>query len=273
MPAYINTNIASLNAQRNLNTSQSALQVSLQRLSSGLRVNSAKDDAAGLAIGERMNGQVRGMTVAIRNANDGISLAQTAEGALATAGDILQRMRELLVQAVNGTNGPGEKQNLQNEYAALAGEITRLSTDTKFNNIAVIGAAGAGTFNFQVGANANETISVTTTDLSTLTNVATALTLDLTTATTTDITTLDGAIDDVAGERANLGAAQSRLEFAVNNLQVSRENQAAARSRIMDADFAAETAQMTRNQILQQAGTAMLAQANQVPNTVLTLLR
>lgn len=273
MAAYINTNIASLNAQRNLNTSQSALQVSLQRLSSGLRVNSAKDDAAGLAIGERMNGQVRGMTVAIRNANDGISLAQTAEGALATVGDVLQRMRELAVQAVNGTNGAGEKANLQAEYLALTQEVTRLSTDTKFNGIAVIGAAGAGTFTFQVGANANESITVTTTDLAADASVSAATALDMTTATTADITTLDTAIDAVATQRAGLGAAQSRLTFAVTNLETSRENQAAARSRIVDADYASETASLTRNQILQQAGTAMLAQANQVPNTVLTLLR
>ena len=267
MPLTINTNIASLNAQRNLGASQTSLQTSLQRLSSGLRVNSAKDDAAGLAIGERMNAQIRGMTVAMRNANDGISLAQTAEGALATVTDALQRMRELAVQAANGSNGAGDRANLNAEYQALSAEITRIASSTKFNGLAIIGA-DAGAQVFQVGANVGDTLTVTTTAVTTVAG-------DLTSAANanTAITALDTKLDAINTDRASYGAAQSRFGYAISNLQVGSENQSAARSRIMDTDFAAETANLTRNQILQQAGTAMLAQANALPNNVLTLLR
>lgn len=267
MPLVINTNIASLNAQHNLNSSQSALATSLQRLSSGLRVNSAKDDAAGLGIGERMNAQVRGMTVAIRNANDGISLAQTAEGALATIGEALQRMRELAVQSANGSNGSGDRDNLDAEYQELSDEITRIATSTTFNGLAILdGDAGAQTF--QVGANVGDTLTITTTAVTTVAG-------DLTSAANanTAIAALDAKLDVINTDRATYGAAQSRFGYAISNLEISRESQAAARSRIMDTDFAAETAALTRNQILQQAGTAMLAQANALPNNVLSLLR
>lgn len=269
MAAYINTNVMSLNAQRNLSTSKDALQISLQRLSSGLRVNNAKDDAAGIAIASRMDSQVRGMNIAVRNANDGISLAQTAEGALATAGDMMQRMRELAVQAANGTNDAGALANLNAEYTSLNTEITRLATATTFNNKAVVGA-DAGAYTFQVGANAADTVAFTTAALT-----APGVAGDLLTqaGASAAITTLTTAIDTNNTNRSALGAAISNLQFTVSNLQIASENQATARSRIMDADYAAETATLTRNQILQQAGTAMLAQANQVPNTVLSLLK
>jgi flagellin len=267
MPQTINTNVSSLNAQRNLTTSQNSLATSMQRLSSGLRVNSARDDAAGLAIADRMNAQVRGINVAIRNANDGISLAQTAEGALATVTDALQRMRELAVQAQNGSNGTSDRANLDTEYQQLSAEITRIATQTKFNGIAIVGA-GAGAQTFQVGANNGDTLTVTTTAVTTVGGGLTTAA-----AASTALAAIDASLDVITTNRATYGAAMSRFEFAVSNLRISGENQSAARGRIMDADFAAETAELSRSQILQQAGTAMVAQANQLPQQVLQLLR
>ena len=380
MPLTINTNIASLNAQRNLNSSQASLATSLQRLSSGLRVNSAKDDAAGLAIGERMNAQIRGLNQAARNANDGISLAQTAEGALAQVSDNLQRIRELAVQARNATNSTSDRAALQTEAAALKAEIDRVASTTAFNGVKLLDGSFSNAA-FQVGANVGETITVgsivnansaalgassiaqvtgaaasaftaiTAGDLTingtsvggisadtnaanraasisaavnsvsattnvyatvlnstqvTLTNSsggnvviafagasATTATTGLTAATTTPttttgfaaldissiagadtaITTMDAALSAVNTARASLGAVQNRFQSVVTNLQTTAENLSASRGRIVDADFAAETANLTKNQILQQAGTAMLAQANALPNSVLTLLR
>ena len=275
----INTNVMSLNAQRNLASTGASLATSMQRLSSGLRVNSAKDDAAGLAIAERMNAQVRGMNVAIRNANDGISLSQTAEGALGKVGDSLQRMRELAVQARNSTNSDEDKDSLDKEFQELASEIERVLGGTTFNGKAILGAE-AGSLTFQVGANTttNDTISITSTNLTTDTTITavTGATID----NTADATTLAGVIDDidtaldtVNSQRATFGAAQNRFDAVIANLRVSVENQSAARGRIMDADFAQETANLSRTQILQQAGTAMVAQANQSPQNVLSLLR
>jgi flagellin len=279
MPMTINTNIISLNAQRNLNGSQSALSTSMQRLSSGLRVNSAKDDAAGLAIAERMNAQVRGMNVAVRNANDGISLGQTADGALASISDSLQRMRELAVQARNSTNSDSDKDSLNLEFSQLSAEIGRVLGGTTFNGKAILGA-DAGTLTFQVGANTtvNDSIDIATTDMTadplitTVTSASIGSTADVT-AIATVIGDIDAALDDVNSQRAVFGAAQNRFSAVITNLQSSVENQSAARSRIMDADFAAETASMSRAQILQQAGTAMVAQANQLPQQVLKLLQ
>ena len=267
MAMTINTNVVSLNAQRNLSMSKSSLATSMERLSSGLRVNSAKDDAAGLAIADRMNAQVRGINVAVRNANDGISLAQTAEGALSTVTDALQRMRELAVQSINATNGTGDRANLDAEYQQLSAEITRLAAQTKYNGVAIIGA-GAGANVFQVGANVGDTLTVTTTAVTTVAG-------DLTSAANSEtaVGALDTALDLINTNRATYGAAMSRLGFAINNLQITGENQAAARGRILDADFAQETANLSRSQILQQAGSAMVAQANQLPNQVLALLR
>ncbi len=287
MPQTINTNIISLNAQRNVNTSQTALASSMQRLSSGLRVNSAKDDAAGMAIAERMTAQVRGMNVAARNANDGISLAQTAEGALGKVSDSLQRMRELAVQSANATNSNSDKDSLDKEFGELAKEIQRVIGGTTFNGKNVLGS-NAGTLDFQVGANttSNDLINITTTDMTGDTTITTVAGTDnqgsgratidsaaSASAIRTVIGNIDTALDTVNGQRATLGASQSRFDAAVSNLQISVENQSAARSRILDTDFAAETANLSRAQILQQAGNAMVAQANQLPSQVLQLLR
>lgn len=275
MPAIINTNIPSLNAQRNLNTSQTALATALQRLSSGLRVNSAKDDAAGLAIATRMNAQARGMTVAIRNANDGISLAQTAEGALGQIKDHLLRMRDLAIQSANATNSSSDRAALESEFDQLQGEIDRIGQQTSFNGLKIL-HSDAGTQAFQIGANAGETVTVTTTAISGST-VSAATSTSATVATASGasaaISTIDAAIDKVNTDRATYGAAQVRFEGVISVLEISRENQTAAASRILDADFAAETAALTRAQILQQAGTAMLAQANAIPQNVLQLLQ
>jgi flagellin len=281
MPQTINTNIASLNAQRNLNMSQASLATSMQRLSSGLRVNSAKDDAAGLAIAERMNAQVRGMNVAARNANDGISLAQTAEGALGKVGDALQRMRELAVQARNSTNSDSDKDSLNKEFIQLQGEITRVLGGTTFNGKKILGA-DATTLTFQIGANTSvdDTIAVSTDNMVTNSDISaiTATTASIGMSTTSGdiknvIDNIDTALDTVNNTRATFGATQSRFDAIIANLQQAVENQAAARSRIMDADFASETANLSRAQILQQAGNAMVAQANQLPQQVLRLLQ
>ncbi len=375
--AQINTNMISLNAQRNLGTTQSALATSIQRLSSGLRVNSAKDDAAGLSIAERMNAQVRGMNVAIRNANDGISLAQTAEGALGKVSDMLQRMRELAVQSANATNGTSDRDALDKEVQALKSEIGRMAQTTSFNGVKILDGSFTNKA-FQVGANsdANDRITVTeianaqtsvlgvanratldsdavsafattavadgditingtsigalslagdataraaqlltaintvsettgvtafidttsntvklasaaditvvdtnTIAFSTLTATAGATTgingLDVNSAGNAQLAldTIDSALDTVNSARASMGALQSRFESVIGNLQIASENGSAARGRIMDTDFAAETASLSRAQVLQQAGMAMLSQANAVPQNVLSLLR
>lgn len=311
MSTTINTNVMSLNAQRNLTTSAGSLATSMQRLSSGLRVNSAKDDAAGLAIAERMNAQVRGMNVAVRNANDGISLSQTAEGALSKMGDMLQRMRELAVQSRNATNSSSDRKNLQEEFKQLQGEIDRVVKSSNFNGKSLFNGGDStfeSTLSFQVGANttANDRIDITSVDLagtaaegSTITSGSTAGAVMATVTTTaatsagngiaiggwttapTNVGTeideaikvIDFALNKVNEQRATFGAVQNRFDAVIQTLQVSVENQAAARGRIMDADFAQETANLSRAQILQQAGTAMVAQANQSPQNVLSLLR
>jgi len=305
MPQTINTNLVSLNAQRNLSTSQMSLATSMQRLSSGLRVNSAKDDAAGLAIAERMNTQVRGMTVAMRNANDGISMAQVGEGALGKVSDILQRMRELAVQSANGTNTTQDRVSLNEEYVQLAQEATRTLGGTQFNGQNIL--ASATTSIFQIGANSVSTIDQITvrafdwtstanpgisdllgsvvlsgTDVG-IYDVATSiytsglagpgnLITDATTAATA-LTNIDSALNSINSQRATFGAVQNRFENVIATLMVGSENQSAARSRIMDADYAAETASLSRANILQQAGNAMVAQANQLPQQVLALLQ
>ena len=280
MAQTINTNVMSLTAQRNLNQSQSTLSTSMQRLSSGLRVNSAKDDAAGLAIAERMNTQVRGMNVAIRNANDGISLAQTAEGGMQEVSNMLQRMRELAVQSANGTNSADDRGNLDAEFQALNSEIARIAETTQFNGVSVLNTSAgssAATIVFQVGANTTaggeNTLSISLKEITAL-ETAAGSAADITTVSATNaaITAIDDMINTVTTARADFGAVQSRFESAISNLQVGMENQSAARGRIMDADFAVETANMTRSQILQQAGNAMVSQANSAPQSVLQLL-
>jgi flagellin len=278
MPATINTNVTSMTAQRYLDQSKSTLSTSMARLASGVRVNTSKDDAAGMAIADRMNTQVRGMQVAMRNANDAISLAQTAEGAIGEVADMLQRMRELAVQAANATNTSADRDNLNAEYGQMATEIQRTLQNTKFNGLAVLGA-DAGTNAYQVGANAGETVSLSTTRLD---NVATMTALFTGTASSIAGTSatnasaamaaIDSALTLVNSQRALYGAAQNRFDAIVSVLQVNSENTAAARGRIMDADFAAETANLSRSQILQQAGSVMVAQANAMPQQVLQLL-
>ena len=348
MASTINTNISAMSAQRYLATTQNTLAVSMARLSSGLRVNSAKDDAAGLAIAERMTSQIRGMNVGMRNANDGISMAQTAEGALGKAGEIFQRMRELAVQATNATNSSSDKKSLDTEFGELAKEVQRVFSNTTYNGLKIL-ADDANNLVFQVGANTSldNQITVTTPDMlnessmkgvvgplsataANATAYASAIadtavkaaaaaaaqkvideaaptpptaaqTLALNTANTeyntavlaevpllaatrpvlfgstanliSVIQKIDDAISKVSNERSILGASQSRFESAISYLQISTENQTAARSRIMDADFAQETANLSRAQILSQAGSAMLAQANQLPQSVMALLR
>ncbi|MCW5635793.1 MAG: flagellin FliC [Rubrivivax sp.] len=286
MPQTINTNLVSLNAQRNLSTSQSSLAVAMQRLSSGLRVNSAKDDAAGLAIAERMNTQMRGMNVAMRNANDGISMAQVGEGALGKVSDMLQRMRELAVQAANGTNTDVDRNSLNDEYLQLARESQRTLGGTQFNGQNILATTLTSTF--QVGANTDaalDQISVSAFDWTQSVTITAAVGAAVGTDPTTLISGTDGsfalaamaaidlAIDSINAQRAAFGAVQNRFENVISNLMVGAENQAAARSRIMDADYAAETAALSRAQILQQAGNAMVAQANQLPQQVLQLLQ
>ena len=279
MASTINTNMSSLTAQRALGTSQGSLSTSMQRLSTGLRINSAKDDSAGLAIAERMTSQVKGMAVAGRNANDAISLAQTAEGSLGKIGESLQRMRELAVQSSNSTNSTSDRANLNEEYTALALEVTRVIDGTKFNGNSLLNADTG--MAFQVGADAVSTdaITVNLTDISGGTGMAlvldTAATGSISTAAAalTTMSNLDAAIDEVTSARSNLGSVQNRFESVVANLSTTSENLQAAKGRIMDADFAVETSNMSRAQVLQQAGNAMLAQANQAPQQVMSLLR
>lgn len=282
MAMTINTNAISLNAQRNTANNAMSLSTTMARLSSGLRVNSSKDDAAGLAIADRMNTQVRGMNVAIRNANDGISLAQTAEGGLASINDMLQRMRELSVQATNSTNTTGDVAKLNNEFVQLSEEVGRTMSATTFNGQAVL--IGGSAYDFQVGANADSanriTVASASISLSGHASIVAVLSggtasglASVTLNNSAIIGALDSAISAVNDRRATLGAVQSRFEQTIANLRIGVENQAAARGRIMDADFASETANLSRSQILQQAGTAMIAQANQLPQNVMSLLR
>jgi len=276
MPQIINTNILSMVAQQNLNTTQNSLATSVQRLSSGLRINSAMDDPAGLAIAQRMGSQASGMSVAVRNSNDAISLSQVADGTLGTVSNMLTQMRDLAVQASNGTNGSGDLANLQTEFNSLATEINRELSQTTFNGKAVLGS-DAGTTTYQVGANAGQTIQLVTTNLASDTLVTT-VTMDTTSiaaggsTASAMITSIDSALTDINTQRANYGSAEAEFQGVIANLQTGITNQKAAQSRIQDADYAAETSNLTRAQILQQAGTAMLAQANALPQSVLKLL-
>ncbi len=285
MALVINTNVASLNAQRNLSTSQLALNRSMQRLSSGLRINSAKDDAAGLAISDRMTSQIRGLNQAARNANDGISMAQTAEGALQETTNLLQRMRELAVQSANATNTATDRESLDAEFDQLKSEIDRIADTTSFNGNALLSggyASGAAAI-FQVGANASQTISLAIghsggAAASVLGGAAAASKVTLAGICTAGsaqsaIAVLDAAISDVDVIRGDLGAVMSRLESTIANLNNVSENISASRSRILDADIAQETSIMTKNNILQQAGVSVLAQANQAPVLALSLLQ
>lgn len=277
MTQVINTNVMSLNAQRNLSTTSASMATTVQRLSSGLRINSARDDAAGLAISQRMTAQIRGMEQAIRNANDGISLAQTAEGALGEIANNLQRIRELAVQAANGTYETEDKEALQKEVQQLKDEILRVVDSTKFNGRQLLNANT--TISIQVGASATDQdkIDISLNDIKTALSGITGSGFTVEAmdagAAATQLDDLDAALQEVNEARADLGAIQNRFASAIANLQVSSENLQASRSRIQDADYAKETAELTRTQILQQAGTAMLAQAKAIPQSVLSLLQ
>ncbi len=286
MPQIINTNMMSLNSQRALNGSQLSMQTSVERLSSGLRINRAKDDAAGLAISERITAQVRGLNQAMRNANDGISMLQTAEGAMQEITSAMQRMRELAVQAANGTVSDTDKGSLNAEFQALAEEIDRIRTSTEFNGTTVLDGGAAVTLQIGFKDQVDNQLTISFADLSSLSIFATpgdptatppvapvtAESIDTEAGALAALSLLDADIDTVTGERAKLGAVQNRLDSTIRNIANVVENQSAARSRIRDADFAVETANLTRTQILQQAGTAMLAQANAIPQSVLQLL-
>ena len=268
-----NTNLFSINAQRSVANTQTSLSVSMARLSSGLRVNSAKDDAAGLAVAAGMMTQAKGMDVAIRNANDGISLLQVADSGQASMGDILQRMRELLVQAKSGTYQTTDLEKLDVEYQQLVTELGAVQDRARFNGKDILSATGAGTFEIQVGANAADTLQIETTNVD-LTGVFAAdiSTLD-STGFANELTAIDDTLELVNTARANNGAYMSRLDNVIVNLRAGYEAQMAAHGRIMDADFARETANLSRAQVLQQAGVAMVAQANALPQNVLALLR
>ena len=277
MSNVVATNVMSLNAQRNLNNNTMGLSTAMERLSSGLRINSAKDDAAGLAVAERMNAQARGMNVAIRNASDAVSMVRTADGGLQQITDTLQRMRELAVQSANGTYDADDRELLEKEYSELNSELTRIAGVTQFNNQSLL-ASNATDVTFQVGANTAsgvDTIDVAFKDITgdfasvTSSNISGA---DATAATGA-IDAIDDALDEINSQRAEFGAAMNRFEATITNLRNASENQTSAMSRIMDADFAQETAALTRGQVLQQSGIAILAQANQAPQAVLGLLR
>lgn len=277
MALVVNTNVPSLNAQRNLGKTQNDLATAMQRLSSGLRVNSAKDDAAGLFQAEIMMADIRGLNQAVRNAADGISLAQTAEGALGEIANNLQRIREIAVQSANATTN--ERSGLQQEVDQLTQEISRIVTTSEFNGVALL--SGSTSLTFQVGADGDASNQVTVAALNVTGNTAYSADLAATGVINVSeqanasaaLSGLDTAIEDIAKKRAEYGAVQNRFEAVIANLQSYSENLSAARSRIMDADFAAETAKLTRAQILQQAGTSILAQANQVPQGALSLLQ
>ncbi|TSE26346.1 Flagellin [Tepidimonas sediminis] len=284
MALTINTNVMSLNAQRNTINNMQSLQTTMARLSSGLRVNTAKDDAAGLGIAERMNSQARGMTVALQNTADALSMVEVIDGALSTVTDVLQRMRDLALRAANGTNGTAERANINQEFVQLRNELDRIARHTSFNGRAVLyddTSTFSSNYVFQVGARGGQTVSITgLTALSQTSFLQSVMSAGFSIASTADATSaslllvaLDGAIQKIVARRAELGAYMSRFENIMTNLRVGIEKQQAARGRIMDADFAAETANLSRTQILQQAGTAMIAQANQLPQNVLRLLQ
>ena len=281
MSLVINTNVASLDAQRNLANNSEAVQVSVQRLSSGLRINSAKDDAAGLAISDRLRSQIRSIAVAIRNSQDGTSLSQTAEGGLAQIGDILARMRELATQSANGTIADTDRTALNNEFTQLKDEIDRISNVTEFNGTKLLDGTLSTTLQVGFRNTANDRIDISlnsaanSVSLGILGGINDTIAGDGTGQANAQnmLTTLDAAISSVSSMRGTLGAIQNRLTSTISNLSISSENLTAADSRVRDADFALETATFTRNQILVQSATAILAQANQLPSQALQLLK
>ena len=272
----INHNIASINTQRQLSNANNAQGKSMEKLSSGLRINRAGDDAAGLAISEKMRAQVRGLDQASRNAQDGISMIQTAEGALNETHSILQRMRELAVQSANDTNTADDRSEIQLEIDDLIEEVDRIATTTQFNGQNLLDTTGGttGAFTFQIGANDSQSLTITFADMQAGALGVDSIKLDTDAATSAAaITTIDSAIKLVSDERAQMGAKQNRLEHTINNLNTSSENLTSAESRIRDVDMAKEISEQTKQSILAQAAQSMLAQANQQPQNILSLLR
>lgn len=270
MGLRINTNVAALNATRVLNRSTSSLNRSLERLSSGLRINRASDDAAGLAIAEGFSSMIRGSVVAIRNSQDGVNLAQTAEGALSETTNILQRIRELAVQAANGTQSDTNRAALNNEVTQLLAQIDDIAYDTEFNGVRVL--SSAQTVTLQTGARGGQTLAVGVSGASTRDLGISSVTVSTMAGAVSALSTIDRALQSVTTLRSTMGAVQNRLEFTINSLAIQQENMSASESAIRDADIASETISFTRNQILVSAGTAVLAQANIVPQTALQLL-
>ncbi len=286
MGFVINTNVMSINAQRNLRKTQGPLETAMQRLSSGLRINSAKDDAAGLAIATRMTSQIKGLNVAVRNANDGLSVVQTAEGAMDEIINNIQRVRELAVQAKSGQYSASDISFMQAEVNALVTEISRISTQTRFNDISILDATGGYSQTIHISYKASDTginVNISNMDIDQLgsgsnyiNSLQTGQTYALSTVSATMQVTmniLDGALNTLLNEKANLGALANRFQAAIRNLENIIETTEAARSRIQDADFAVETANLTKQLILQQAGVSVLAQANTLPQNVLALLQ
>jgi flagellin len=268
MSLRIQTNIAAYDAERNLTATSDRMQKSMARLSSGYRINTAADDAAGLAISEKLRAQIGGLSQAGRNVSDAVSLVQTAEGQLNEVHSMLQRVRELAVQYKNGTLSTEDRTAIQSEVNQLGSEIQRIGTAAAFNGISLL--ANAGTITFQVGANDGDAIAVSTISLGSAVGSGV---FSLSATGTTDISEIDDAINQVSAQRSTFGAVQNRLEHTANNLSVYQENLTASESQIRDVDMAAEMVKFTKDQILQQAGTSMLSQANQLPNSVLSLLR
>jgi flagellin len=273
--SVINTNVSALFAQNALRANSRSMSTAMEQLSTGSRINSAGDDAAGLAIGQTMTSQIRGLNQAVRNANDGVNMLQTAEGAMVEQSNMLQRMRELAVQASNGTYSSTQLGYLQNEFDELGSQITDISTDTTWNGLSLMDTASAS-FKFQVGQIADQTISVTIGDMS-LSTLASAVTLGTAISTASDASTtidyLDTALDTINAQRATIGAGINRLTYAADNLSNISANVTASRSSVMDTDYATASTQLSKAQIVQQAATAMLAQANQQPQSVLALLK
>lgn len=277
MSIFVNTNVSALNAQRQISDSSNSLNKSFERLSSGLRINSAADDAAGMQISNRLTSQIEGMGQAIRNANDAISLTQTAEGALGETTNSLQRIRQLAIQAQNGINSPADRNALNTEVSALKSEISRIASDTQYNGVDLFDGGYSG--KFLVGANSGQNISVNLSagSIATAGFSATglglgALTVSTATGASAALGLVDTALSAVGAVRAELGANENRFQSSIRNLSNINENLSGARSRILDTDFAAETANLTRNQIIQQASVAVLSQATNRPQAALTLL-
>jgi flagellin len=276
MGLSVYNNVDAMNAHRLLSNTNAQLSKSMERLSSGLRINRAADDAAGLAVSEGMRSQIRGMNVASRNAQDGVSMVQVADGALSNVGDMLQRVRDLAVQASNGTLTDQQRGNLDTEVQQVLTEIGKTGTDTEFNGLKILAgsvATAASAVTLQVGANANQSIAFVIATVSASDLGISGIAVSTAASASAAIASLDAAINTVTTNRANLGAIQNRLESTINRLGMTSENVQAAESRIRDADMASEMIDFTKNQILQQSGTAMLAQANQAPSSILSLLR